>query len=79
MVKIRAGSVIGTAGPQPCKATYTVDEAAGMLGVSRNSAYQAARAGELPVIRIGKRLLVPRHAFEKMLAGNPTPRKPEAA
>jgi excisionase family DNA binding protein len=49
------------------KATLTVDEAAGILGVSRNSAYQAAHAGELPVIRIGKRMLVPRLAFERML------------
>jgi excisionase family DNA binding protein len=51
------------------KATLTVDEAALILGVSRNSAYQAARAGELPTIKIGKRLLVPRIAFEKMFEG----------
>jgi excisionase family DNA binding protein len=49
------------------KATLTVDEAAVILGVSRNSAYQAARTGELPVIKIGKRLLVPRVAFERLL------------
>jgi excisionase family DNA binding protein len=51
------------------KATLTVDEAALILGVSRNSAYQAARTGELPTIKIGKRLLVPRIAFEKMFEG----------
>jgi Helix-turn-helix domain len=48
------------------KATLTVDEAA---LISRNSAYQAARTGELPTIKIGKRLLVPRIAFEKMFEG----------
>ena len=37
--------------------TTTVNEAARMLGISRNAAYEAARRGELPVIRIGKRVL----------------------
>ena len=54
-------------GTRSHKATYTVDEAAEILGVSRNSAYQAVHAGELPAVKIGKRLLVPRIAFEKML------------
>lgn len=47
--------------------TMTIDEAGELLGVSRNSAYQAARKGEIPVIRIGKRMLVPRAEFERML------------
>lgn len=48
--------------------TLTVEEAAKRLGIGRNSAYQAARTGELPTIRIGKRLVVPRQALERMLA-----------
>ena len=67
MLKSRAGAVVGIVGPRSHKATYTVDEAAEILGVSRNSAYQAVHAGELPAVKIGKRLLVPRIAFEKML------------
>lgn len=50
------------------KKTLTVDEAAQLLGVGRSTAYEAVRRGEIPVVRIGKRLLVPMAALEKMLA-----------
>ena len=49
--------------------TMTITEASEVLGVSRNKAYEAARRGQIPVIRIGKRLLVPRAALERMLQG----------
>ena len=45
----------------------TVPEAAAMLGVSRNFGYELVKRGELPVIRFGKRLLIPRVALERML------------
>ena len=45
----------------------TVPEAAEMLGISRNHAYELARRGKLPVIRLGKRLIIPRTGFEKWL------------
>ena len=45
----------------------TVPEAAAMLGVSRNFGYELVKQGQLPVIRFGKRLLIPRAALEKML------------
>ncbi|WOH55139.1 helix-turn-helix domain-containing protein [Bradyrhizobium sp. BWC-3-1] len=48
--------------------TITISEAAERLGVSRNTAYEAARRGDIPVIRIGKRFLVPIAAFERLLA-----------
>lgn len=47
--------------------TLTVEEAAKVLGIGRNSAYEAVRRGELPVIRIGRRYIVPRIALERML------------
>lgn len=50
--------------------TYTVDEAGELLGIGRNTAYEAARRGEIPTIKIGRRLLVPRAALERMLAGD---------
>jgi len=50
--------------------TLTVTECAKRLGIGRNSAYEAISRGEIPVIRIGKRLLVPKVAFEKMLSGD---------
>ena len=45
----------------------TVPEAAKMLGISRNFAYQLVKEGKLPSIRFGKRILIPRAALEKML------------
>lgn len=45
----------------------TVPEAAEMLGISRNFAYELVKQGQLPVIRFGKRLLIPKVALERML------------
>ena len=56
------------------KLTLTVQEAASLLGLSRNSAYQGIATGEIPYIKVGKRILIPRIAFEKMLES--TDRKP---
>jgi excisionase family DNA binding protein len=39
--------------------TLSVEGAARLLGISRGLAYDAARRGELPTIRLGRRLLVP--------------------
>ena len=47
--------------------TYTLTEAACRLGISRALAYEAAHRGELPVCRIGRRLLVPRVALLRLL------------
>lgn len=51
------------------KQTLTVDEAARCLGIGRNSAYEAIARGEIPAVKIGKRLLVPKVVFEKWLSG----------
>ena len=55
------------------KKVLTIMEAADELGISKGSAYEAARTGAIPTIRIGRRLIVPRVAFDKMLeqAGEP--------
>jgi excisionase family DNA binding protein len=45
----------------------TVPEAAGLLGISRNFAYELVKRRQLPVIKFGKRLLIPRVALEKKL------------
>ncbi len=37
------------------------------FGIGRSAAYEAARRGELPTIRIGRKLLVPIAAVERML------------
>jgi excisionase family DNA binding protein len=46
--------------------TLTVEEAAAALGISR-AAYEDARRGEIPNIRIGRRILVPRSALQRLL------------
>ena len=51
------------------RATISVPEAAKILGVGRNQGYEAVKNGQIPVIRIGKRLLVPLAALERMLRG----------
>jgi len=48
--------------------TMTVEEVAAALHISRGLAYEAARDGRLPCIRIGKRLLISRRGLEKLLA-----------
>ena len=54
------------------KLTLTVDETAKCLGIGRNSAYEAVARGEIPVIKVGKRLLLPKAALEKLLNCNQT-------
>ena len=49
--------------------TVSVEEAGTMLGISRASAYKAVREGEIPVIRLGKRQVVPLAAISRMLEG----------
>jgi excisionase family DNA binding protein len=51
--------------------TVTVEEAAQMLGISRSSAYECVRRGELRALRLGRRLVVPRAALEELLGGTP--------
>jgi excisionase family DNA binding protein len=49
--------------------TWTVPEAAQLLGISKDSAYEAAHRGDLPVRVIGRRMLVPRAALLRLLDG----------
>ncbi len=48
--------------------TYTVTEAARILGISRTTAYEAVRRGEIPSITIGTRIFVTRRALRQLLA-----------
>jgi excisionase family DNA binding protein len=41
------------------RVTISVDEAARLLGISRTTAFQAVRSGELPAIRVRRRILIP--------------------
>jgi len=45
----------------------SVEEAANALGISRTFAYEAVARGEIPCIRIGRRILVPVVALNRLL------------
>ena len=57
----------------PDRLTWSITEAAQVLGISRASAYEAAHRGELPVRVIGGRMLVPRVALLRLLNEAHTP------
>ncbi len=47
---------------------YTVTEAAEILGISRPTAFQGVERGEIPCIRVGRRILIPKVALDRLLA-----------
>lgn len=50
------------------RATLSVAEAARLLGIGRGTAYEAVHRGEIPSLRVGRRILVPRATVERLLA-----------
>jgi excisionase family DNA binding protein len=52
------------------RVTITIEQAAQVLGLGRTAAYDAARRGELPTRRLGRRLLVPVPALLTWLGAN---------
>jgi excisionase family DNA binding protein len=59
--------------PESDRLTWTITEAAQLLGISRATAYEAAHRGELPVRLIGRRMLVPRVALLRLLEQDASP------
>ncbi|TVP66081.1 MAG: DNA-binding protein [Nitriliruptor sp.] len=47
--------------------TLSVEEAGRLLGISRGAAYRAAGRGQIPTIRVGRRLLVPTARLHQLL------------
>jgi excisionase family DNA binding protein len=62
------GIASGAIAPLGERLTLTVEEAATLLGISRAFAYEAVGRGEIPSIRIGRRILVPKAALRRLLA-----------
>lgn len=54
----------------PRRLTLTVEEAATTLGISRAFAYESVARGDIPSIRIGRRILIPKVALERLLEGS---------
>lgn len=55
--------------------TLGIEELARRLGINRSTAYQLARRNQLPVpvIRVGRRMVVSRHLLDQLLDGHHTP------
>jgi len=49
------------------RSTVSVEEAARILGISRGLAYQMVHQGKMPVLRFGRRMVVPKRAIERLL------------
>ena len=49
------------------KLVYSVQEAAEVLGISKSYMYELARRGEVPALKLGKRLMVPKEKFIKWI------------
>lgn len=61
--------------PPATKLVVTVAEAAAMLGVSRSTAYEAVRAGSIPYIKVGRRVLIPIARLMQMVGGEDAPQR----
>jgi len=48
----------------------TVTEVAVALGISRTHAYELVARGELPSLRLGRRIVVPRRSLERLVDGD---------
>lgn len=60
----------GTDGrPHEERLVWSVEETARLLGVSRAHAYELVARGELPHLRLGRRVVVPKHLLDDLLAG----------
>ena len=49
------------------KQTYTIEEAAAMLGIGKTLAYTLVRVGKIPAIKCGGRWIVPKTRFDRWL------------
>ena len=54
---------------------FTVVETAELLGISRTHAYELVARGELVHVRLGRRIVVPRHAIDTLF-GTPAAHVP---
>ena len=60
--------------PDPAsQPTLTVEQTGEFLGISRAAAYEGVRSGEIPSVRIGRRIVVPTAAIRRLLQLDPAP------
>ncbi len=51
----------------PQRRTYTVEEAAQILGISRSLAYECVKNGEIASLRLGSRIVIPAHVINGLV------------
>jgi hypothetical protein len=73
-MKSKAGVAAKLAEPtesarRPEVLTYTVPVAGRMVGLPPSSSYEAAKRGEIPTMRFGKSLRVPKAKWDRMVLG----------
>ena len=51
------------------KMVYSMQEAADALGISKSYMYELVRKGEVPVLVIGKRRVIPKEKFNRLING----------
>ncbi len=61
---------VGMSDQRP-KRTYTVEEAARELGISRSTAYECVRTGEIPCLRFRSRIVIVAAVIDQMLSASP--------
>ena len=52
------------------KLTYTVSEMATALGISKATAYKLANASGFPILKLGKRKVIPVNALQEWIKNN---------
>ena len=67
----------GAMDPMNERLTFTVDEVARLLGISRSGAYDSIARGEIPSLNIGRRVLVPREPFLDLIRCARRRRRPD--
>ena len=65
----------GSGEPAKVRRTYSVDEAAAILGISRTTAYQCVRTKELPSLRFRGRIVISAAVIDALLEGPASSRR----
>jgi excisionase family DNA binding protein len=58
---------------EPDRLALSIEETSSLLGISRSLGYELAAQGRIPTVRLGRRVVVPRAALERLLAGDYEP------
>lgn len=51
--------------------TLTVEQAATLLGIGRSTAYEVVHTGDIPSLRLGRRIVVPMARLNELLGTTP--------